>query len=129
MAAVHSPPEAAVIDEKGAEDLIARFTRLGTGVESRLGSGSYGYVVPAWDCRAQRLVAMKRQPAASDDAVREMAFFYSLRGIEEPSNITRMYAAFVHDGTLTLVFEYMRSDVGEEWARAQGRLHLRLCQQ
>ena len=85
-------------------------------------------MVPAWDTHTQCLVALKRQPAESDDAVREMVFFDSLRGAVEPTNVLRMYASFVHDKTLTLAFEYMRSTVADEWERAQGRLFPVICQ-
>ena len=51
-----------------------RHQRIGEEVRAKLGQGSYGYVVPAWDCESGRLVAMKIQDAKSNEAVREMCF-------------------------------------------------------
>ena len=51
-----------------------RYQRLGSTSCAEIGHGSFGVVVSAWDCIGQVLVAVKQQPATSDDAAREMHF-------------------------------------------------------
>lgn len=98
----------------------------GSNVKAELGRGSYGYPVPAWDAKEGRLVAMKRQDTDSDDAVREMVFFHTMASARS-LHLVELFDMFVENRTMTLVFEYMRSNLYQEWSRAQGHLDDDTC--
>ena len=110
----------------GATD---RFQQLGTRTHVALGEGSYGKVVPAFDRRENQLVALKIQPASSDAAFRELAFFRKIHESEEPlKHIVQMYAADMQGDMLRIALEYMSSTLGEVWTRAHGFLDEDLCE-
>ena len=52
-----------------------RYKQLGKDSKVELGHGSYATVVPAWDTKEDRLVAVKIQKRDCDTVVREMFFF------------------------------------------------------
>ncbi len=108
----------------------SRYVRLGTSTGATLGEGAYGVVYPAWDKVEGKLVAVKRakRPAA-DEHVRELLFFDIVRSAQTPTqNIVRMLDLFDDGrGFPNLVFEYMRSNVDEEFRRARGFLDYDIC--
>jgi mitogen-activated protein kinase kinase kinase len=110
----------------GATD---RFVRLGTRAKATLGEGAYGKVVPALDQCFNRLVALKIQPATSDTAFRELAFFSKIKDSQEPpKHIVEMYAADIEGDTLRIALEYMSTTLGYAWTRAHGFLDEDLCE-
>ena len=87
------------VDKIGALQTIG-----GEGKQGLLGAGSYGQVVLAWDQEKEELVAMKRQPTESDDAVRELHVYES---VSDHPNVLTLLDRFVEGKSLTLVFPYM----------------------
>ena len=72
------PQRAASLQAFSVDTMAKRYTILG----DRLAKGTYGEVWRAWDEEEERLVALKRQAAKSDDAAREMdAFLASIAGL------------------------------------------------
>ena len=94
-----------------------RYRFLGEGrATSILGSGSYGYVCPAWDTQEEQLVAINVQKRDSETAMREMLFF---EVITRHPNVLHMRGMFVTETKLNLVFEYCTHSLRDIFEPAQ----------
>jgi cyclin-dependent kinase 2 len=94
-----------------------------------LGEGTYGKVFAGWDVVGQLQVALKASRDREGAMSREKIFFDVIAGTHVPTpNLLKMYDAFAHNGSLVLVFEYMRASLDDEFKRASGWLDFELCE-
>ena len=84
--------------------VAVKYQRLGKRV---VGFGSHGVGFAAWDTAAAHLVAIKKQVATSDSAVRGMLLFQSTHVVL---------------GNCYLVFPYLEATLHDVWKRACGFL-------
>ncbi len=83
-AMAQSPPRMECLPAARAS-VHERFIRLDEGQDIYIGKGGFGKVYQGWDRLAQRIVAVKRQPAKGQ-SLHELAVFDTLRIMEHKAN-------------------------------------------